>query len=91
MNDITEAMANLLSATVVEPEYPNREEVRATIGRKFPTLPDSSADWVSEMLSDLIEADVTTADASFHREIERAIRAGEEDGIQVALAALRAV
>lgn len=70
---------------------PSRAEVRSQISSKFPGLPESSLIWVSGMLSDKIEADPETADAEFHREMERAIRAGEEPAIGVALAALKAV
>lgn len=72
-------------------ELPNRAEVRSQISRKFPGLPNDTLDWVSGILSDKIEADWETADAEFHREMERALRAGEEHAIRVALAALWAV
>ncbi len=72
-------------------ELPNRAEVRSQISSKFPGLPNDTLDWVAGMLSDKIEADWQTADAEFHREMERAIRAGEEHAILVALAALKAV
>lgn len=70
-------------------DLPTREEIRTQLGRGFPGLPTDTLEWVSGMLSDKIEANPETADAEFHAEMERAVRAGEEHAIRVALTCVR--
>jgi hypothetical protein len=70
---------------------PSREEIRSQIARGFPGLPTDTLEWVSGMLSDKIEADADTADREFYVEVERALRAGEENAILLALACVRMV
>lgn len=77
------------------PREQMRTAIRLGLRDKFPDLPAEAAEWAIEKVVEATEAfargETDSIEASYCKEVERALRADNENAIQVAMASIRAM
>jgi hypothetical protein len=72
-----------------------RAEVRTGLHSKLPGLPAEVVDWASRLVSDVVGKRATESSdditPTFCKEVEKALRAGDENAILLAMASVRKV